>query len=66
MALSSQGKEPPQNPGRFTRAGRVGVKQHLEAVAVGERESFKNSWKTALYQALAKSDWYIDGGYLLE
>ncbi len=59
-------------PLRFTlkslgaSAGRVGVKQHLEAVAVGERESFKNSWKTALYQALAKSDWYIDGGYLLE
>lgn len=47
-------------------AGRVGVRQHLEAVAAGERESFKNSWKTALYQALAKSDWYIDGGYLLE
>ncbi len=46
--------------------GRVGVKQHLMAVAAGEYENFKNSWKTALYQALAKSDWYVGGGYLLE
>ena len=59
-------------PLRFTltdleaRAGKIAVKQHLEDVASGEQKSFKNSWKTALYQALAKSDWYIDGGYLLE
>lgn len=59
-------------PLRFTlkslaaAAGRIGVNQHLTAVASGEHESFKNSWKTALYQALADSDWYIDGGYLME
>lgn len=59
-------------PLRFTlksldaSAGRLGVKQHLTAVASGEHENFKNSWKTALYQALAESDWYIDGGYLME
>lgn len=47
-------------------AGRLGIKQHLKAVASGEYEYFKNSWKTALYQALAESDWYIDGGYTLE
>lgn len=47
-------------------AGRLGIKQHLTAVATGEYEYFKNSWKTALYQALAQSDWYIDGGYMLE
>jgi hypothetical protein len=50
----------------FAGAGRVGVKQHLTAVAVGEHGNFKNSWKTALYQALAECDWYIGGGYLLE
>lgn len=47
-------------------AGREGVIQHLAVVAEGEGELFKNSWKTALYQALAASDWYVDGGYLLE
>ena len=47
-------------------AGRLGVKQHLKVVAAGEHENFKNSWKTALYQALADSDWYIDGGYQME
>ncbi len=47
-------------------AGRLGVKQHLTAVAAGEYENYKNSWKTALYQALSESDWYIDGGYLME
>ena len=49
-----------------TSAGRLGVKQHLTAVASGEHESIKNAWKTALYQALADSDWYIDGGYLMK
>jgi hypothetical protein len=47
-------------------AGRTAVVQHLATVAAGEEALFKNSWKTALYQALAESDWYIDGGYLLE
>ena len=50
----------------FSVAGRVGVQQHLLTVASGEKENFQNSWKTALYQSLAKSDWYIDGGYSLE
>lgn len=46
-------------------AGREAVAQHLAAVASGEGALFRNSWKTALYQALAGSDWYIDSGYLL-
>ena len=49
-----------------TIAGRAAVAQHLAVVASGEEEMFRNSWKTALYQALAESDWYIDGGYLME
>lgn len=48
------------------KVGRVAVAQHLAAIASGEEELFRNSWKTALYQALAGSDWYIDGGYLKE
>jgi hypothetical protein len=48
------------------QAGRAAVAQHLAVVAFGEGELFKNSWKTALYQALAGSDWYIDGGYLMQ
>jgi hypothetical protein len=47
-------------------AGRAIVAQHLAVIASGHAEIFKNSWQTALYQALAGSDWYIDGGYLLE
>ncbi len=47
-------------------AGRAAVVQHLSVIAAGEAEQFKNSWKTALFQALAESDWYVDGGYLLE
>ncbi|MBL8854416.1 MAG: hypothetical protein JNK57_10630 [Planctomycetaceae bacterium] len=47
-------------------AGRVAVAQYLAAVASGESEFFRNSWKTALYQALASSNWYIDEGYLME
>ena len=47
-------------------AGKATVIQHLTAVASGEQENFKNSRKTALYQALSKSDWYVDGGFLLE
>ncbi len=47
-------------------AGRAAVAQHLAVVASGEEEQFRNSWRTALYQALAGSDWYIDGGYLME
>lgn len=47
-------------------AGRSAIVQHLAAVAAGEAKHFRNSWRTALYQALALSDWYIDSGYLLE
>lgn len=47
-------------------AGRAAVAQHLAVIASGEEDLVRNSWKTALYQALAGSDWYIDGGYLME
>jgi hypothetical protein len=37
--------------------------EHLARVARSERKIHKNSWKSALYEALAKSDWFQNGGY---
>lgn len=36
---------------------------HLRLTARGERRFFANSWKAALYQALAASDWFSDEGF---
>ncbi|MDP9908886.1 5-methylcytosine-specific restriction endonuclease McrA [Variovorax boronicumulans] len=36
---------------------------HLGLVAQTERTHRKNSWKAALYEALAESVWYCKGGY---
>ena len=38
-------------------------REHLLLVARIERKSRKNSWKAALYEALAASDWFQNGGY---
>jgi hypothetical protein len=39
------------------------IHAHLSLVAQVEREKRKNSWKAALYEALATSAWFLDGGY---
>lgn len=39
------------------------VHAHLSLMARVERENRKNSWKAALYEALAESDWFQEGGY---
>lgn len=52
--------------GILENAGRNAIKQHLRTIALGEYMSSKNSWRTALYQALSESDWYIDSGYQME
>jgi hypothetical protein len=36
---------------------------HLSTVARVERKNRKNSWKAALYEALAKSAWFVGDGY---
>ncbi|MFS0757526.1 hypothetical protein ABC383_22890 [Noviherbaspirillum sp. 1P10PC] len=36
---------------------------HLSTVARIERTNRKNSWKAALYEALAENGWYVNGGY---
>lgn len=38
-------------------------RDHLRRVAFEERGISRNGWKTALYAALAASDWYCDLGY---
>lgn len=44
--------------------GEVGVKAHLDMVSRSTLKGEANSWKTALYQALAGAEWYWKGGYL--
>ena len=41
------------------------IKKHLNENADIEYRKHKNSWKTAMYQALLKSDWYCSGGFNL-
>ena len=40
------------------------VREHLKVAAKSSATQHCNSWKTAMYQALASSDWYCDGGFL--
>jgi hypothetical protein len=39
------------------------IKTHLQNIAEIERAKRKNSWKAALYEALAASHWYCEGGW---
>ena len=43
--------------------GAEGVKLHLQIEASSNFKLHKNSWQTAMYQALATSDWYCNGGF---
>ena len=40
------------------------VKKNLEIEATSCASQHINSWKTAMFQALASSDWYCNGGFL--
>jgi hypothetical protein len=42
------------------------VGDHLRDEAAGLAEEDPNLWRAAMYQALAGSSWYIDGGFALE
>ncbi|WP_086478969.1 HNH endonuclease [Oceanospirillum sanctuarii] len=44
--------------------GVKGVRQHLTIEAQAAGQQHKNSWQTAMFQALAGSDWYCDSGFL--
>lgn len=41
-----------------------GVRQHLMIEAQANYQQHRNSWQTAMFQALAISDWYCDRGFL--
>ncbi|MNT37888.1 hypothetical protein D3C72_1740500 [compost metagenome] len=38
-------------------------REHLRTVATVERAKRRNTWKAAMYEALATSEWYVSGGY---
>lgn len=41
----------------------IDVKDYLMEQAASRRNAFKNSWKAAMYQGLAESEWFCSGGY---
>jgi hypothetical protein len=43
--------------------GQGAIKAHLDLMAQAEFELHKNSWRTALYQTLAETEWYWAGGH---
>lgn len=48
------------------RAGAVEVKLHLEELAASCSRRGLNTWKTAMYTALSRCQWFYEGGYLVE
>jgi 5-methylcytosine-specific restriction endonuclease McrA len=44
-------------------AGPAGVRAHLIVVAESCEQASVNSWRTAMYKALAASDWFVAGGF---
>ena len=44
--------------------GEEGVRQHLMIEAQANYQQHSNSWQTAMFQALADSDWYCNWGFL--
>ncbi|WP_323844104.1 hypothetical protein [Microbulbifer magnicolonia] len=40
------------------------VRQHLEFEAQSNYRQHRNSWQTAMFQGLANSDWYCNGGFI--
>jgi len=46
--------------------GSEGIRHHLEIEARSFAFHHLNSWQVAMFQALAASDWYCGGGFLLD
>lgn len=44
--------------------GKEGVRQHLKIEIQTYDKQHRNSWQTAMFQALAFSDWYCSGGFM--
>lgn len=43
--------------------GAQGLRDYLRSQAGGRRSASPHSWKAALYQGLADSQWFVDGGF---
>lgn len=48
------------------RLGAEGVKDHLRSLIESYRANRRNSWQSALYSAMAKSEWFCAGGFALD
>lgn len=44
--------------------GADGIKSHLTIEAQSHASQHRNSWQTAMFQALSASDWYCAGGFM--
>ena len=45
--------------------GEMAIKEHLNSRSLSESTTHKNSWKTAMFQALMNDAWYCETGYSL-
>ena len=50
----------------YNLGGKDAVKEYLQEEFESRYENNKNSWETAFYEALYKSDWFCDGGFSIE
>src|SRR6266540_4631148 len=50
---------------QYTTVGKAAVRDHLAAMARSRSRPAPNRWDAALYEALARSDWYCKEGYNL-
>lgn len=49
----------------FQQFGSGGVKKYLEEEADSRSQTNRNSWQTAMYNAMAKDNWFCNGGFRL-
>lgn len=49
----------------YVNLGKLAIKDLLESRSIAEFKLHKNSWKSAMFQALMNDDWYCEEGYSL-
>lgn len=50
----------------FKEGGKESVREHLEEEYYSNFECNKNSWETAMYETMYKSDWFCNEGFLID
>jgi hypothetical protein len=50
----------------YDSSGKDSIKEYLQEEFESRYNNNKNSWETAFYEALYKSDWFCDGGFKIE